>query len=86
MAEVNCRFLTHSRTRYCDGNEPIITSAFFYTQWLLVFVDGSPHYKEYVQAADERKRHRLRALGYRILAITPEGIDERLEELAGRLG
>jgi very-short-patch-repair endonuclease len=68
-----------------DGGEPIVTSDFFYAPRLLVFVDGSPHYKEYVLAADEQKRHQLRALGYRILAITPEDIDERLEELAGRL-
>ena len=69
-----------------DGDEPITTSDFFYAPRLLVFVDGSPHYREYVQAADERKRHRLRALGYRILAITSEDIDGRLEELAVRLG
>jgi len=68
-----------------DGDESIATSDFFYAPRLLVFVDGSPHYRDYVQAADEHRRHRLRALGYRILAITPEDIDERLEELAGRL-
>lgn len=69
-----------------DGDEPIATSDFFYAPRLLLFVDGSPHYREYVQAADERQRHRLRALGCRILVITPEDIDERLEELGSRLG
>jgi len=29
-----------------DGDEPIATSDFFYTPRLLVFVDGSPHYKQ----------------------------------------
>ncbi len=69
----------------CDGDEPIATSDFFYTPRLLIFVDGSPHYREYVQVADERKRRRLRTLGYRVVAITPEDIDERLQELASRL-
>ena len=69
-----------------DGDEPIATSDFLYAPRLLVSVDGSPHYREYVQAADEQKRHRVRALGYRILANTPEDIGERLEDLASRPG
>jgi very-short-patch-repair endonuclease len=68
-----------------DGDEPIATSDFFYAPRLLVFVDGSPHYLDYIQTADDRKRRRLQALGYRVVAITPADIEERLEELAGRL-
>ena len=86
IRDADLRLPDEAQKTVYDGDEPIATSDFFYAPRLLVFVDGSPHYKEYVQAADEQKRHRLRTLGYRILAITPRDIDERLEELAGRLG
>jgi len=39
---------------------------------ILVFVDGSPHHRDYVQMADARKRLRLKALDYRVVAITAE--------------
>jgi len=70
----------------CDGDEPIAIADFFYAPRILVFVDGSPHYQDYVQAADERKRRRLKALGYRILAITGDGLEEALTRLREWLG
>ncbi len=42
---------------------------FFYAPGILVFVDGSPHYKDYIAAADDGKRKRLKAKGYQIVAI-----------------
>jgi ATP-dependent helicase YprA (DUF1998 family) len=69
-----------------DGDEPIATVDFFYAPRILVFVDGSPHYRDYVQAADERKRRRLKALGYRILAITGAGLEKALARLGEWLG
>ncbi|MBM4467887.1 MAG: DUF1998 domain-containing protein, partial [Chloroflexi bacterium] len=86
ICDAELRLPDEAQKTVYDGDEPIATSDFFYAPRLLIFVDGSPHYREYVQAADERQRRRLRALGYRILAITPEDIAERLEELASRLG
>jgi hypothetical protein len=47
-------------------------------------VDGSPHYRDHVETADESKRRRLKAKGYRIVAITD--IDEGLAEIRARLG
>ena len=38
------------------------------------------------QAADERKRRRLKALGYRILVITGAGLEETLARLGEWLG
>lgn len=69
-----------------DGDEPIAVADFFYAPRILVFVDGSPHYRDYVAAADETKRRRLKAKGYRIVAIRADDVEGGLDDLAGRLG
>ena len=69
-----------------DSDEPIAISDFYYDPKLLVFVDGSPHYLDYVIASDERKRLRLKAKGYRIIAIKGDQLDQGLSELARLLG
>jgi hypothetical protein len=42
----------------------------YYEPRVAVFVDGSPHSKDYVQAADQKKRRRLKRAGFRIEVIT----------------
>ena len=49
-------------------------------------MDGSPHHCDYIQAADERKRRRLKALGYRIVVVKAEDPEEGLSDLAARVG
>jgi ATP-dependent helicase YprA (DUF1998 family)/ribosomal protein L37AE/L43A len=56
------------KTLYDDG-APIAEADFYYEPKVAVFVDGSPHHKDYVQRADRQKRRRLRAKGYRITVI-----------------
>jgi len=73
------------KTLYED-DEPIATADFFYAPKIVIFVDGSPHYRDYIQAADDRKRRRLKARGYRILALTGAQLDEGLDKLAQWLG
>lgn len=68
-----------------DGDEPIAIADFFYAPRTVVFVDGSPHHKDYVAAADEVKRNRLRAKGYRVVVIRGEDLRAGLEDLASRL-
>ncbi len=68
-----------------DGDEPIASADFYYEPKIVVFVDGSPHYRDYVAAADDTKRRRLKARGYRIVAIRADDVDGGLNELAGRL-
>jgi len=64
-----------------DGS-PLAVADFYYGRGrVVVFVDGSPHHRDYVQAADERKRARLKALGYRILVITGDGLEQALARL-----
>lgn len=53
---------------------------------VVVFVDGSPYHRDYVQAADDRKRKWLKALGYRVVVVRTEDPEVGLDDLAGRLG
>lgn len=69
-----------------DGDEPLAIADFFYEPKVVVFVDGSPHHRDYVQEADRRKRNRLKGLGYRITVVKAEEADAGLDELAARLG
>lgn len=68
-----------------DGDEPIAVADFFYKPRTIVFVDGSPHYKDYVSAADHIKRNRLKAMGYRVVVIGGEDVRIGLDDLASRL-
>ncbi|MFQ5352314.1 MAG: helicase-related protein, partial [Candidatus Binatia bacterium] len=67
-----------------EGNEPIAIADFFYAPRILVFVDGSPHYRDYVAAADDTQRRRLKAKGYRIVAVTD--VEAGLDDLRAKLG
>ena len=68
------------------GSHPGAAPAFFYVPHILVFVDGSPHYRDYVQAADERKRRRLKALSYRIVVVKADDPEAGLSDLRARVG
>ena len=52
-----------------EGDEPIAVADFFYKPNVCVFVDGPDHEKDYVKHADERKRKRLKSLGYSVRVI-----------------
>jgi len=67
------------------GNAPIASADFYYEPKIIVFVDGSPHHKEYVAAADKKKRKRLKGLGYRIVVIQGDNITAGLDQLEQRL-
>ncbi len=64
-----------------DGNAPLAIADFAYAPRILVFVDGSPHHRDYVQHADARKRTRLKALGYRVVVVRPEDPEAGLATL-----
>ena len=53
---------------------------------VVVFVDGSPHYLDYVQASDARKRRQLKALNYRVVVVKADAVDDGLRALAARVG
>ena len=68
-----------------DG-EPVAEADLVYDPKLLVFVDGSPHRKDYVAVADEEKRRKLKARGYRLVVVTEEDIEGGVSALAAQLG
>lgn len=65
-----------------DGDEPVAVADFFYEPRIVVFVDGSPHHKDYVAAADDVKRSRLKAKGYRVVVVRGEDAEAGLDDLA----
>ena len=65
------------RTVFDGDDVPIAIADFYYEPRIVVFVDGSDHYKDYVGEADREKRSRLQALGYRLVEIG------RMEDLKG---
>ena len=69
-----------------DGAEPIASADFLYLPKTVVFVDGSVHYHDYVKAGDETKRKRLKAKGYRIVAVEAGKVEQGLQMLAAVLG
>lgn len=73
------------RTIY-DEDEPLAIADFFYEPKIVVFVDGSPHHRDYVRDADRRKRLRLKGLGYRIVVVKADDTEAGLDELARKVG
>lgn len=67
---------------------PIASADFYYIPKIVVFIDGSPHYKDYVADADEQKRKWLKSMGYRLLVIkgSKADIDHQLDTLSKMLG
>jgi hypothetical protein len=50
----------HCQPIIYDGDAPVASADFFYAPRTLVLVDGSPHYRDYIAAADQAKRKRSR--------------------------
>lgn len=65
---------------------PIAIADFFYQSRLIVFIEGSPHYQDYVKDADERKRLALRRLGCRIAVVRGSNLEEDMQALKASLG
>jgi hypothetical protein len=68
-----------------DGDTPLAIADFYYEPRIAVFVDGSPHYRDYVQEADRQKRLRLKALSYRIVVVRAADQDAGLDELGAKV-
>lgn len=73
------------KTIFSPENNPIALADFFCNPKTIVFVDGSVHHLDYVQDADNRKRNALKGLGYRIVVIKTDSINEGLSELKSKL-
>lgn len=62
-----------------DG-EPIAEADLYYEPKICLFIDGPDHDKEHIKLDDERKRTKLKKLGYKIVVVhhadIPKGIGE----------
>jgi len=61
-----------------DG-EPIAEADLYYEPRIAVFIDGPDHDKEYVKLDDDRKRTKLKKLGYKVLVIHHASIVEGMK-------
>jgi hypothetical protein len=74
------------RTIYDKEGVPVASADFFYeTRKLVIFVVGPSHEKDYVASADKEKRKKVKALGYRVLAIRHSQVEDDLRALKSRL-
>jgi MrfA Zn-binding domain len=72
------------KTIHVNG-DPIAEADLFYEPKTVVFIDGPAHDKNYVDAADETKRRKLKARGYQVVVIHHSAVDDGVKELAERL-
>jgi very-short-patch-repair endonuclease len=54
---------------YQQDGEPIAEADLYYEPKIAVFIDGPDHDKEHVKLDDERKRTKLKKLGYKVIVV-----------------
>lgn len=62
-------------------NEPVLEADFFYEPHIVVLVHGSVHQLRYVQDMDERKESKVKAAGYIVIIVDPEGLCDIRQKL-----
>ena len=67
-----------------DG-EPIAEADLYYEPKICVFIDGPDHDKDYIIEDDERKRTKLKKLGYKVLVVKHSDIPKGIEVLKASL-
>lgn len=87
IRDLNLRLPDDSQCKLYDSDgAPVAIADFYYEPRIVVFVDGSVHYQDFVRDADERKRLVLRRLGYRVVVLRGDMMEQDLQELRDRLG
>ena len=74
MRELGLKLPDEAQKLISEKGEPIAQADFFYKSNTIIFVDGPAHSNDYVKVDDERKRKRLKGLGFRIVVI--RNVDE----------
>ena len=67
-----------------DG-EPISEADLYYEPKICVFIDGPDHDKEHIILDDERKRTKLKKLGYKVIVVHHDDIDNGIELLTNSI-
>ncbi|MCX7824272.1 MAG: DEAD/DEAH box helicase [Verrucomicrobiae bacterium] len=74
----------HEIIRDTEG-VPVAEADLLYRNKIVVWVQGAPHQQPHLQHRDEDQKRRLKALGYRVVEIWPDHLDDGLRDLAQRL-
>jgi len=74
----------HTVIRDSEG-APVTEADLLYPNRIIVWVHGSPHHQEHVKKRDAELERRVISIGYRVVTIWPEQMEEGLESLANRL-
>jgi hypothetical protein len=64
---------------------PVAEADLLYRNKMVVWVQGAPHQQPHVHHRDEDQKRRLKGLGYRVVEIWPDHVDDGLRDLAQRL-
>jgi superfamily II DNA or RNA helicase/very-short-patch-repair endonuclease/ribosomal protein L37AE/L43A len=72
------------KTIYID-DIAIAQADFYYNPKIIIFVDGSVHYLDYVRESDNYKRTKLKAKGYRVIVINGDSFDEDMKKLIEKI-
>lgn len=62
-------------------DEPVAEADFYYDPKICVFIDGPDHDKEHIKSDDERKRSKLKKLGYKVIGIHHASIQAGIDML-----
>jgi len=63
-----------------DG-EPVAEADFYYYPKICIFIDGPDHDKDYVKVDDEKKRLKLKRLGYKVIVVYHKDVTKGIEEI-----
>jgi len=81
LKEQNARIPSEIHKVISKDCEPIAEADFYYEPKICVFIDGPDHDKDYVKVDDEKKRMKLKKLGYKVITIHHSDIHEGINEL-----
>jgi superfamily II DNA/RNA helicase/rubrerythrin len=74
IKELGLKLPDEAQKLISEKGEPVAQADFFYKPNTIIFVDGPAHSNDYVKIDDDKKRKRLKGLGYRISII--KNVDE----------
>lgn len=85
LKEQNARIPSEIYKVISKDGEPIAEADFYYEPKICVFIDGPDHDKDYVKLDDEKKRLKLKKLGYKVLSVHHAALDRGISELTSSL-
>jgi len=87
IKEKGCKLPDEAQKTIYIDDVPIAEADFYYEPKTVVFIDGEfVHGQEHISIADEDKRRKLKAKGYRIIVINETAFDDDIRRLLNIIG